>query len=158
MRVVPVLHNTSSVQKLVDMAKVVLSLGMDVLVTTKVYGAAAQSGIAEAYRLLLKSGKGLVVLPELSDVAEVYRGFQVLLVDKEHAQDLIDPLSDDVTKLGENVLLVFNGSDSPFTPQELSLGRPIYIRGLSYRAGSSAEASLLLYSLMRRANPEAKPA
>ncbi|ADL18691.1 RecB-family nuclease-like protein [Acidilobus saccharovorans 345-15] len=149
-KVIPVIHNTSSVQRLVDMARIVLSMNIDLLVATKVYGAAAQSGIAEAFRLLLKAGKGLVVLPELKDAVETYDGTQVFLVDKEHAAELVDPLSGDFTA-GSNspLMLVFNGSDAPFSPQELSLGKPIYIKGLSYRAGSTAEASLLLYGILR---------
>ncbi|MGC9112260.1 RecB-family nuclease [Acidilobus sp.] len=149
-KVIPVIHNTSSVQRLVDMARIVLSMNIDLLVATKVYGAAAQSGIAEAFRLLLKAGKGLVVLPELKDAVETYDGMQVFLVDKEHAAELVDPLSGDfVTGSSSPLMLVFNGSDTPFSPQELSLGKPIYIKGLSYRAGSTAEASLLLYGILR---------
>lgn len=149
-KVIPVIHNTSSVQRLVDMARIVLSMNIDLLVATKVYGAAAQSGIAEAFRLLLKAGKGLVVLPELKDAVETYGSTQVFLVDKEHATELIDPLSGDFASgSGGPIMLVFNGSDAPFGPQELSLGKPVYIKGLSYRAGSTAEASLLLYGLLR---------
>ncbi len=142
-----VIHNVSSVQRLVDMAKIVISMNMDSLVATKVYGAAAQSGIAEAYRMLLKAGKGLVVLPDLRDAVEVFRPSQVLLLDKDHANELIDPL--DIT-LDQQVMFVFNGSDTPFSPQELSLGKPVYIRGLTSRAGSTVEASILLYGVARK--------
>ncbi len=144
-KIIPVIHNVSSVQRLVDLAKIVIALGLESLVATKVYGAAAQAGIPEAYRLLIKDNRGLVVLPELRDAVEVFSPSTVLLVDKEKASELIDPLSP--PELEGTVMVVLNGSDSSFAPQESVLGRAIYIRGLSSRAGSTAEASLLLYSL-----------
>ncbi|MGC9209746.1 MAG: RecB-family nuclease [Acidilobus sp.] len=145
LRVIPVIHNVSSVQRLVDLARIVVSLDLEFLVASKVYGAAAQSGVAEAFRILLKERKGLVVLPELKDVVEAYSPEQVLLIDRDNAREQVD--IQDLRGLRGRVMVVLNGSDAPFTSQELSLGKAIYIKGLRSRAGAVAEGALVLYAL-----------
>jgi SpoU rRNA methylase family enzyme len=144
--VLPVIHNVSSVQRLVDTARVVVSLGLPTLIATKVYGAAAQSGVPEVFRLLLKERRGFVVLPELKDAVEAYAPDSVLLIDRENASEQLS--LDDLGRLKGRVMVVLNGSDAPFSPQELSLGKPVYIRGLVSRAGAVAEGALVLYGLM----------
>ncbi len=144
-RVLPVVHNVSSVQRLVDMARIVVSLDLEILVVTKAYGAAAQSGIPEASRLLLKERKGLVVLPELKDAVEFYSPDQVLLIDRDNAKAQLGV--EELRGLQGRVMVVLNGSDAPFSPQELALGRPVYLRGLRGRAGAVAEGALVLFLL-----------
>ena len=144
-RIIPVIHNVSSVQKVVDMARVVISLDLDLLVATKVYGAAAQSGVPEAYRMLAKEGKGFVILPDLKDAVELYSPKTVLIVDRDRAAELVDPST--VPRVEGTTMVVVNGSDTSFSPQELAVGRPVYIRGLRSRAGSIAEAFTVLYLL-----------
>ena len=144
-KVLPVIHNVSSVQRIVDMARIVVSLGLDLLIVTKAYGAAAQSGVPEASRLLLREKKGLVVLPELKDAVEAYSPDQVILVDRDNATAHLS--LDELRALRGKVMVVLNGSDAPFSPQELALGRPIYIKGLRSRAGAVAEGALVLFSL-----------
>ncbi|MGC9071360.1 MAG: RecB-family nuclease [Acidilobus sp.] len=142
---IPVIHNVSSVQRLVDIARIVISLDLEFLAASKVYGAAAQSGIAEAFRILLRERKGLVVLPELRDVVKAYSPDQVLLIDKDNASRQLE--LEEFKDLKGKVMVVLNGSDAPFAPQELSLGEPVYIRGLKARAGAVAEGALILYAL-----------
>lgn len=145
-RIVPVLHNVSSVQRLVDFARLVYNLGLNELVVTKAYGAAAQHGIAEAGRLSYKLGKGLVVLPDLSDAVELMKPEVVLLVDPERAEEDVDvnpPVNDGV------MLVVFNGGEAGFAPHELRLGKPVYIKSVSERLGAVAEAAIILYQLTR---------
>ncbi len=142
-KIIPVIHNVSSVQKLIDMAKLSFGFGYKMIIISKAYGSAAQNGIPEVFKIALKEGKGVVVLPELKDAIELYNPKKVVLIDKDNAKGEIDienPLID------KDMLIVFNGSDSPFSPNELTFGEAYYIKGIKGRIGSVAEAALILYS------------
>jgi SpoU rRNA methylase family enzyme len=146
MKVIPVIHNVSSVQRVVDMARLVYSLGLDELVVSKAYGAAAQHGIPEAMRIALKAGKSLLVLPDLDDAVELLRPDEVLIVSFERAElrdveELIKGLEH------KNVMVVFNGGEPDFSPEELKLGKTIYLPNVKARLGPIAEAGILLYFL-----------
>ncbi len=145
--IIPVLHNISSVQRLVDTARVAYQLGYKTLVVAKAYGGAAQNGIPEAYKLALRYEASLIVLPDLQDAVEVLEPDSTLLVTPEDPETLIGPGKS--IKLEGKTLIVFNGGDTLFSPSELKLGKRIYIEGVSSRLGAVAEAGLLLYLLRR---------
>lgn len=147
LRLVPVLHNVSSIQRLVDTAKLVYALGLRELVVTKAYGAAAQHGIAEVGRLAYKLDRGFFVLPDLKDAVELIRPGRVLIVTLEHARERIDPASP--PRLEGVVMVAFNGGDPDFSAHEAALGDPVYIEGVDQRLGAPAEAALVLYPLLR---------
>jgi SpoU rRNA methylase family enzyme len=145
--IIPVLHNVSSVQRVVDMARLVYSLGLNTLVVTKAYGGAAQSGVPEAMRIALKLNARLIVLPELSDAVELFSPSTVIAVTKAYAEEHIDPLNPPVS--GDRVMIVFSGGDPEFTPAELAGARKVYIDGVDGKLGPVAEAALLLYGVLR---------
>ncbi len=144
--IVPVIHNVSSVQRLVDMARLVYGLDLGLLVASKVYGAAAQSGVPEVMRLAFKGGKSFLVLPDISDALELLKPDVTLIVTLDYAEELLDPFNPPV--YNGRVIVVFNGGEPDFTVSEARLGKPIYIRGVSRRLGAIAEASIILYSLL----------
>ncbi|GAB6148388.1 RecB-family nuclease [Stetteria hydrogenophila] len=149
LRLVPVLHNVSSIQRLVDTARLVYSLGLGELVVTKAYGAAAQHGLAEVGRLAYKLDRSFFILPDLKDAVELVRPDRVLVVTLEHARARIDPANP--PRLEGVVLVAFNGGDPDFTAQEAALGEPVYIEGVDRRLGAPAEAALTLYPILRAA-------
>lgn len=146
--VIPVIHNVSSVQRLVDMARLVYGLDIGLLVASRVYGAAAQSGIPEVMRFALKSGRSFLVLPDVSDVIELLKPDVTLVVTLDYAEELLDPSNPPV--YSGRVVIVFNGGEPDFSASEVKLGKPIYIKGVSRRLGAIAEASIILYSLLSR--------
>lgn len=146
LEVVPLIHNVSSVQRLLDFARLVYSLGLNTLVASKVYGAAAQSGVPEAMRLAFKLNRGLLVLSDLEDALELLKPDVTLLVSAEHAVEYIDPFNPPV--YSGRVLIAFNGGDPDFSAGEARFGRPVYVKGVSGRLGAIAEASLILYPLL----------
>ncbi|MEM1927703.1 MAG: RecB-family nuclease [Acidilobaceae archaeon] len=145
---VALLHNVSSVQRLVDAARLVYGLGLRVFVATKVYGAAAQSGIPEAMRLALRAGGSFLVLQDLPDALELLKPDSVLLVSHGHAREFIDPFNPPV--YSGRVLVVFNGGDPDFSASELAYGTPVYVKKAGSRLGPVAEAALVLYCLLSR--------
>ncbi len=144
-RIIPVLHNVSSVQRVVDMARLAYSLGFEVLVVTKAYGGAAQAGVPEAMRLALRENKTLIVLPDLGDAIELLKPETVILVTHDYAEERIPP-SEIAGLASGTTIIAFSGADPDFSPQELRLAtRRLYPAGTQARLGSVAEASIILY-------------
>ncbi|MCE4605354.1 MAG: RecB-family nuclease [Desulfurococcales archaeon] len=147
--IIPVLHNVSSVQRLVDLARASYQLGFKALAVSKVYGGAAQSGVPEAFKLALKYGSSLLVLPDLDDVVDALSPDRVLIITPREPETIIDPVSP--PRLDGKVLIVFNGGETGFSPSEEKLGARTYIAGVDSRLGAVAEAGIILYTLSRRA-------
>jgi len=145
--VIPVLHNVSSVQRVTDAARLAYTLGYEVLVITKAYGGAAQSGVPEAMRLALRGGRSLIVLPGLEDAVELLSPDRVVLVSRDYARSLIDPLKPGAS--GGRLMLVVSGGEPEFTAAEAKLGEPVYFEGVEGKLGALAELSLLLYAYRR---------
>ncbi|MFB6470408.1 MAG: RecB-family nuclease [Vulcanisaeta sp. AZ3] len=131
--VIPVIHNPTSVQKLLDAVKVSLGFGVKTIVVTKAVGTAAQQGIPEAFRLVLKSGASLIVLPDLKDTVELLR---------PEAVYFLGTRGDSMGEVGGRVLFVVHASDQQFMPSEVSLGR--LVRVLGRDVGSTALLTLAL--------------
>ena len=148
MELIPVLHNVSSVQRLADMAKLVYSLGIDTLVVSKAYGGAAQAGIPEAYRIALKHDKRLIILPDLSDVVDLLKPDEILIVTLSYAREYIDPINPPV--YNGRIVIAFNGGDPDFSAGEVNLGKPIYLANINHRLGALGEAALMLYGLISK--------
>jgi len=143
-RVIPVLHNVSSVQRVTDFARLAYSLGYEAVVVTKAYGGAAQAGVPEAMRIALREGKSLIVLPDLADAVELLSPASVVLVTHDYAEERVEPASLP-SLVGDSALIVFSGADPDFSAGELKLAtRRVYFEGVS-RLGAVAEAALALY-------------
>lgn len=148
--IVPVLHNVSSVQRVVDMARLVYALDFQLLVVTKAYGGAAQSGVPEAMRLALKEGKSLIVLPDLSDAIELLNPDTIVAVTPRGSEEAISTPEDVSRLINGKTLIVFSGGDPDFTATELSrANKRVYIDGVKGKLGPVAEASIILYSISR---------
>lgn len=146
-RLVLVLHNVSSIQRLVDTARLAYSLGLRDFVVTKAYGAAAQHGLSEVGRLAFKMDRGFTILPDLQDAVELLKPDRVFIVTLEHARSRIDPARP--PKVEGLVVVAVNGGEPDFTAREAALGEPIYLEGVEARLGPAAEAALILYPLLR---------
>ncbi len=145
MEIIPVIHNVSSVQRIVDTARLVYSMGLNTLVVSKAYGGAAQSGVPEAMKLALKMGRTLVVLPDLSDAIDLLQPETVVLITRDFAKERVKPSQVEVRG---KTMIVVSGSEPEFSPQELRLGRPLYIAGLERKVGAVAELALMLYGIL----------
>ena len=143
-----VLHDVSSVQRLVDMARLVYGLGLRSFVASKVYGAAATNGVPEVTKMALKLGAGFYVVPSVREAVELLRPDTVLVVSYEHGEP-VDP-SEAVGLFKGRTVVIFGGTDASPTREEASLGKPIYPRGAGSRLGPIAEAAIVLYPLVSR--------
>ncbi|AEM38880.1 protein of unknown function DUF2122 [Pyrolobus fumarii 1A] len=143
--VIPVVHDVSSAQRLIDMARTVYGLGYRVLVATRVYGAAAQNGVPEAMRIALRLGRSFVTLPELRDAVELFTPNTIIVVSKDYGEPMT---IDEIAGLAKDkTMIVFGGGDPGITKQDIAVGRPVYIKGVEGRLSPVAEAALILYAL-----------
>ncbi|BDR93262.1 RecB-family nuclease [Vulcanisaeta souniana] len=131
--VIPVIHNPASVQKLLDAVRVSLGFGVRTIVVTKAVGTAAQQGIPEAFRLVLKSGVALVVLPDIKDAVELLRPDNIYFLSTR---------GDSMGEIKGKSLMVIQASDQPFMQSELALGRQVRVVGRDI--GSTALLTLAL--------------
>lgn len=136
-----VLHNVTSVQKLVDFVKVAYVLGDSNIqvVLSKVGGTAAQAGIPEVSKLAYKLGRNLIVLSDLKDVIELFKPEKVYFV-TSISENGKNPLRGHE----DNIALVFNGLESTFPKTELALGEEIGI-GVKGEISPSNLLSIILY-------------
>jgi len=148
-RVAVLVHDVSSAQRLIDMAKLVYGLGFTHLVATKVYGAAASSGVPEVTRLALRLGRSFSVLPSVKDAIELLSPDRVVVVSKEYGEPM-DPWSYAEKLAGQqSVLIIFGGIDAAPGKDVVGLGEPVYLVGAETRLTPVAEAALFLYPLSR---------
>lgn len=144
MKVYACLYNVSSVQRVLDFVKTVYAFGDAVIpVIVKPVGAAAQIGVPDAYKYAFKHDKPLIILPDLPDIGETIPGAPIYLISGRGEE--IDPRD----MLGsKNLVIVFNGSDTEFTRQEMQYGKPVRIRGIPHELPSTAVAAIVLYKII----------
>ena len=150
MSLIPVLHNVYSVQKVLDFVKLCITSDIiTLIVMSKVGGAAAQSGIPEAYKLIFKEGKNLLILNDVSDVVELLHTDKVYFItcSKDYEATLNDLVNDIVN--GKKVIAVFNGSDVEFSRQELKYGLKTIIPEYNKPISSISQATIVLYEVTR---------
>ncbi len=146
-----VLHDVSSAQRLIDFAKLVYGLGFRILVASKVYGAAASSGVPEVMRLALRNGRMFTVLSNVKDVIEIFNPEKIVVVSREYGEP-VDPAeyAEKLSEVKGRVVVVFGGIDPAPSKDVVALGEPIYPVSTESRLGPVAEAALILYPLAAR--------
>lgn len=113
-----VLHNVSSVQRLLDFTKLAFNLEIKYVIVTKIGGIAAQAGVADASKLAYKLNKSFIVLPDLKDAIELFSPDAVVLISQQ-ADKVFSP---SVIANKKRVMLIFPGMESGFSKMEQSLG------------------------------------
>ncbi len=149
-----VVHNVSSVHRVVEFTKLVSGLGFKYQVYTKVIGAAAQQGIPEAFKIAMKRGTTITVLPDLSDMFDLVRPERAYFLVTEPVQgretvrlgDAVEEIKS-LAEQGRKLAVVVNGSDLPFTPREIGSGLPVKV--MSSSIPSTALLAVTLYELLR---------
>lgn len=143
--IVPLIHNVSSVHKLVEFAKIVYGFGFKTMIATRVHGAAAQQGIAEVMKLAVKHGNNFVVLADVRDAVEVF-GPDKLVYITEPSRDT-KPIEE--VDLSGRVLLIVNGLDLPFSKHEVLPGSEL-VHIVDRNIGSLGSLAIALYVIRRR--------
>jgi len=139
-----VLNNTASANRVVEVVKIARAYGVSNVYFTRIYGAAAQSGIPEAFKYAAKHGIGIGVFPELGDLREIVKGELLLLT--YNGKPIEGPPAGDY-------YLVIDGSDTGFEPLEARVGKKISVPGLPRGLPATAALAVALHSLTRGTKP-----
>lgn len=142
--IIPVLHNVNSPNKLEEFVSVCISLGYKTIIISKPTGSAAQVGIPEAFKLAVKTGTKLVIVPDLKDIKELFQGEFILFTSPENSNSKFNP--EELKTIDKNVFLVFGGMEPGLTKRELELGKPVHI-GVPNIMSVIGVASIVLYVL-----------
>jgi SpoU rRNA methylase family enzyme len=142
--VILVLNNTSSPSRVMDFIRIGSAMGIKEFAYTKIYGAAAQTGIPDAFKYAYKNGLSIIIMPTLEDFVEtVNPGLTVLFSGTGHVLDEV--LKDNTST--STIAMVFDGSDAGFDPLEKKLGIQVYLRDVPGKLPVVAEVALSLYIL-----------
>ncbi len=144
------IHGVSSVQRLVDTARLVFSMPFNVVfVVTRVSGAAAQAGIPEVNKLAIKYDKGFAVLPDIHDLIELYSPSKVILL--SHQENAEPRSAEEIAALiDDNTAIVIPGSEPGFTAQEARYGTLLKMKEFAANPGPIPMLSILLFLLYRK--------
>jgi len=145
-----VLHNVHSIQRVKDMAKLVIGFGLKSLIISKAEGAAAVSGIPEAQKIMYKQKKSLLCFPDLPDVIELLKPDEIyVFVPPRFAKDTYDPTKI-ANKLKEEgkILFVFGGSEPGLSKKEMDLGKTVSLDTVE-DIGPIGLAAVVLYELKK---------
>ena len=145
-----VIHDVSRALRLIDYAKLVYGLGFRVLVATRVYGAAASSGVPEVTRLALKLGASFTILSNVKEAIEVFGPDHVTIVSRDYGEPIVpEEYASKLLERKGKVMFVFGGIDPAPSKDVAGLGEAIYPANTQSRLGPVAEAALILYPIVR---------
>jgi SpoU rRNA methylase family enzyme len=145
------IHNVSSQQRLIELAKVFYGLGYVNLVVSRATGAAAQIGIPEVQKISLKTGGRLIITADLEDAIDLIKpNTIILLTQKAYGKTAYKPeeIAMELSK-GLTVMMVIGGLEPGLTSRDLSLGEPTYIQGIEGELGPVGLATIALYELKK---------
>lgn len=131
-----VVHNVSSVQRLVDIARFILTYTrkheVPLLILSRVSGSAAQTGLAEASKLAYKLGRSILITEGLDDALEIVKPEKSFIIvgQGEHLSNILKELENN-----KKVALILPGSEAAFSKHEISLATPIRVNELSEENG-----------------------
>lgn len=141
------IHNVHNVQRLLDVIKLYLNVKVEdkLIVISKPSGPAAIDGVAEANKLVFKSGERLLVVGDLEDL------FSLLKPEKTYfivggVGEFEEKLREAVKRRGTTSFIV-SGQEIGFTRQELAYGEKLEVPNLPSNPPPTALASLLVYTL-----------
>lgn len=141
MKIYIALYAPSSVQRILDFVKTIYSYENTVPVIVKPIGAAAQIGVPEAYKYSYKTGKPLIVLPELQDLAEVLGLKDLYYVSLVGEKTSIESLR------GENIGIIINGGDQEPSKKELEGIKVVSLAEIPDNMPSIGMIAIILYLL-----------
>jgi len=148
-------HNISSAQRLIEIAKLVFNyttqFKVQTLILSKVTGSAAQSGIPEVSKLAYKHSRSVLIVNEIEEAIELIKPEKVFI-----ATTAAKPGTkiDEVVRLAKHgrILLIFPGTEEAFSKHDLALGIPFNIEGISEKIGVVPYISITLHEIIKQLN------
>ena len=143
------LFNVYSTQKMREMAQLIIGFNLDTIIIARAVGSAAQAGVPDVNKMLMKKKKNLIILKDLPDVIEIINPSKIyLMVPKPHGkpftiENIITPL-----KNNEKVLLVIGGSEPGLSKKELDMGERMSLQ-VDGDLGTIGTAAIVLHEIYK---------
>ncbi len=148
-----VYNNVGSAGKVESFVEVALGFGIaDLIVISRAYGAAAQSGIPAASKRVFKEGGRLLVVSELREAIELLNPEEVYVLEpKERGGSEELDYEELAKKVKERKIMIVIGGESPGNPlREQEMAKAVVWVGTERNIGPQASLGILLYELSRR--------
>jgi len=139
------LYAPSSVQKLLEFLKTIYAVPGLIPVIIKPYGAAAQVGVPEAYKISYKLSKPLVILPEIRDLIDVLACNYVYYFDESGILTSLDSI---ISSSEKKAVIISSGEQEP-SPKEISNINVVWPSEIPRGVPSLAIAGILVYELVK---------
>lgn len=153
------LHDISSTSRLSDFLRTLFAFDLEVelVVFSRVTGAAAQYGIPEASKQLFKRGISFLVLQDIGEYREIFRDYGILQYSAARGRPISSLEDLEIRPESGRILLLFSGSDTGFTSGEIIEGAEA-VRSASAPRELPPESalSLLLHILAEKAEQTKK--
>jgi len=140
----------SSPHRLYDLAKLAFSMSIvSAFIVVKPVGIAAQTGLPEVFKLAYKLDRRFLVFPRLQDLKEMIKIDEALFI--VHNVDDAPDICEIDFRDRENIGVVVQAGETPFTKEDLAMGRIVKMREMdAYRAPNAvADAAIALTKLYR---------
>ncbi|MEM0021340.1 MAG: RecB-family nuclease [Fervidicoccaceae archaeon] len=145
MRIAVALHDVSSTTRLTDFVRTLLSFNLEVelVIFSRITGAAAQYGLPEASKTLFKRGVRFLVLQDIEDYRDIFKDYKIMQYSASKGKPISrkEELGIDFAK--DKVLIIFSGNDAGFTAQEI-LEEALAFRSLAAPKEIPPESALSL--------------
>jgi len=151
MKISVVIHDVSSNNRLMDFVKEVLAYKkyINMVIISRPTGGAAQYGVPEASKLLFKHDIKFAIIPDLTDLHELFsEEFSIIQFTKNYGKEFKD--LDDL-KIDNNILLIFSGSETGFSKNELLENSVrIYPYGIERELSPNSYFSIFMHLISSR--------
>jgi len=147
MGVLVVLHDVGSQSKVADFVRVVLAFREEVegVVISRPSGGAAMYGVPEASKSLFRESIPLVVVSDLRDLGELFKGRRRVFVSPSKGREVSDFRE---LQAAGDVALVFSGGETGFSEKELGEADDVItLKGLRRELPPDALLAIYLYEL-----------
>lgn len=139
-----VLYSPTGIHKVVEFLKTMYLYESFTPVIVKPIGAAAQIGIPEAHKIAFKTGKPLIVLPELSDVSKVLGANPVYYLSEDGEEKDFE----EVFAANTSAAAVLNAGDVEPSKRELEGVKMVWIKKFPRGLPSSALSGIIVYNAL----------
>jgi len=114
-------------------------------VVIKPYGAAAQVGVPEAYKISYKLGKPLVILPEIRDLVDVLACNYIYYLDES---GVLTSITNIISSSEKKAVIVSSGEQEP-SPREIGSVSVVWPSEIPRGMPSLAITGILVYEIVK---------
>ena len=143
-----VLYNIHSSQKVREIAQLLVGFDLDTIIIARALGSAAQDGVPDANKFVVKNNKNLLYLRDLPDVIDIIKPSKIyVFAPKPYGKNEFDAEEIVQGLKNEKILLIFGGSAPGLSKRELDMGIPTFLN-TPRDVGTTGTIAIVLYQIL----------